>query len=70
VLWPIVGIHHYPKPEEWPIMPVHRIGLRLEPDGFFTRNPSLDLPPSSPGHCAPGAGHGHSGHDHSAHDHH
>ena len=44
VLWPVVGVHHDPRPEEWPIMPVHRIGLRLEPDGFFTRNPSLDLP--------------------------
>jgi primary-amine oxidase len=37
-------VHHSPRPEEWPIMPVHRIGLRLEPDGFFDRNPSLDLP--------------------------
>lgn len=46
VVWPIVGVHHYPKAEEWPIMPAHRIGLRLEPDGFFTRNPSLDVPPS------------------------
>ena len=55
VVWPIVGVHHYPKPEEWPIMPVHRIGLRLEPDGFFTRNPSLDLPSSASAHCAPGA---------------
>ena len=67
VLWPIVGVHHYPKPEEWPIMPVHRIGLRLEPDGFFTRNPSLDLPPSASAHCAPGAGHDHGSHDHGAH---
>ena len=67
VLWPIVGVHHYPKPEEWPIMPVHRIGLRLEPDGFFTRNPSLDLPPSASAHCAPGAGHDHGSHDHGTH---
>ncbi|ROO89092.1 primary-amine oxidase [Actinocorallia herbida] len=44
VLWPVVGVHHAPRPEEWPIMPVHRIGMRLEPDGFFDRNPSLDLP--------------------------
>ncbi|GLY17620.1 amine oxidase [Kineosporia sp. NBRC 101677] len=44
VLWPVVGVHHTPRPEEWPIMPVHRIGMRLEPDGFFDRNPSLDLP--------------------------
>ncbi|TCB97252.1 primary-amine oxidase [Micromonospora zingiberis] len=44
VLWPVVGVHHDPRPEEWPIMAAHRIGMRLEPDGFFDRNPSLDLP--------------------------
>ncbi|MET0829466.1 MAG: primary-amine oxidase [Microbacterium sp.] len=79
VVWPIVGVHHYPKPEEWPIMPAHRIGLRLEPDGFFTRNPSLDVPPSSSGDASchapsPGAsGHAHPRHDstagHDDHDH-
>ena len=80
VVWPIVGVHHYPKPEEWPIMPAHRIGLRLEPDGFFTRNPSLDVPPSSGARChAPSLGtdgpcrHGHDStaahHDHGSHDH-
>jgi primary-amine oxidase len=52
VLWPVIGVHHAPRPEEWPIMPVHRIGMKLEPDGFFDRNPSLDLP-------APMGGHGH-----------
>ncbi len=78
VVWPIVGVHHYPKPEEWPIMPVHRIGLRLEPDGFFTRNPSLDLPPSAAASChAPspaGTAQGHDddhdhNHEHGHHDH-
>jgi primary-amine oxidase len=44
VLWPILGVHHYPRPEEWPVMPVSRIGMRLEPDGFFDRNPALDVP--------------------------
>ena len=73
VVWPVVGVHHYPKPEEWPIMPTHRIGLRLEPDGFFTRNPSLDVPPSaSEASChapsAVGSAQGHNdGHDHHAH---
>ncbi|TXN30405.1 primary-amine oxidase [Lacisediminihabitans profunda] len=53
VLWPVLGVHHYPRPEEWPIMPVARIGLRLEPDGFFDRNPSLDVPAGVPvSHCA------------------
>jgi primary-amine oxidase len=51
VIWPVVGVHHAPRPEEWPVMPVHRVGMRLEPDGFFDRNPALDLPaPASARH--------------------
>lgn len=72
VLWPVLGVHHFPRPEQWPIMPVDTIGFRLEPDGFFDRNPSLDVPPSATDHCAPGSGHDHdhAAHDHAAHDHH
>jgi primary-amine oxidase len=68
VLWPVLGVHHFPRPEQWPIMPVDRISLRLEPDGFFDRNPSLDVPPSAGAdHCAaPATGGG----AHAAHDHH
>ncbi|ROP72825.1 primary-amine oxidase [Curtobacterium sp. PhB115] len=69
VLWPVLGVHHFPRPEQWPIMPVDTIGFRLEPDGFFDRNPSLDVPPSATDHCAPGAGHDPAGHDHAGHDH-
>ncbi|MCU1404653.1 MAG: monoamine oxidase [Glaciihabitans sp.] len=78
VLWPIIGVHHFPRPEQWPIMPVDHIGLRLEPDGFFDRNPSLDVPASTgTDHCAMPAGEhdahaGHEGHDahagHAGHD--
>ncbi|MFT4043703.1 MAG: primary-amine oxidase [Gordonia sp. (in: high G+C Gram-positive bacteria)] len=50
VVWPILGAHHYVRPEDWPVMPVQRIGLRLEPDGFFDRNPALDVPPTAPAH--------------------
>lgn len=56
VLWPVVGVHHDPRPEEWPIMSVHRIGFRLEPDGFFDRNPSLDVPPSRSHRSSDGSG--------------
>jgi hypothetical protein len=35
---------HIPRPEEWPVMPIHRLGFRLMPNGFFTRNPALDVP--------------------------
>ena len=27
-------------------MPVSSVGFMLRPDGFFDRNPALDLPPS------------------------
>jgi primary-amine oxidase len=71
VLWPVVGVHHFPRPEQWPIMPVDTISFVLEPDGFFDRNPSLDVPPAPPmgDHCAmPGeTAHGDMAHDHHAH---
>ena len=45
VLWYTVGTTHFVRPEDWPIMPVARAGFRLEPVGFFDRNPTLDVPP-------------------------
>jgi primary-amine oxidase len=45
VVWANVGTHHLPRPEDWPVMPVAHAHLRLEPDGFFDRNPALDVPP-------------------------
>ena len=49
VLWYTAGTTHFVRPEDWPIMPAARAGFRLEPVGFFDRNPSLDVPP--PGGC-------------------
>ena len=46
VLWYTMGITHNPRPEDWPVMPVHAAGFRLIPWGFFARNPALDLPPT------------------------
>lgn len=46
VLWPVLGTFHFPKPEQWPVMPVDHIGFVFEPDGFFDRNPALDIPQS------------------------
>jgi primary-amine oxidase len=61
VLWPVIGSHHVPRPEQWPVMPVDRIGLKLEPDGFFDRNPTMDVPDP---HASCGtAGHEHGGED-------
>ncbi|MDR3699877.1 MAG: primary-amine oxidase [Candidatus Sulfopaludibacter sp.] len=45
VLWYTMGITHNPRPEDWPVMPVHAAGFELVPWGFFPRNPALDLPP-------------------------
>ena len=46
VLWYTLGSHHIPRPEDWPVMPVERVGFALKPVGFFDRNPALDVPPT------------------------
>jgi len=53
VLWYTIGAHHVVRPEDWPVMPVSRVGFHLRPFGFFDGNPMLDLAPES-SHCAPG----------------
>jgi primary-amine oxidase len=45
VVWYTLGITHVPRPEDWPIMPVHRAAFRLIPNGFFSRNPAIDVSP-------------------------
>ncbi|QUH04393.1 primary-amine oxidase [Saccharopolyspora erythraea] len=56
VVWHTFGLTHFPRPEDWPVMPVDSCGFTLRPAGFFDRNPTLDVPPPSPGHCSPQAG--------------
>jgi primary-amine oxidase len=51
VLWHSFGVTHLPRPEDWPVMPVEYTGFSLIPVGFFDRNPALDVPPSTAGHC-------------------
>jgi len=51
VLWHTFGLTHFPRPEDWPIMPVDYTGFVLKPAGFFDRNPALDVPRPSAGHC-------------------
>ena len=48
VVWYVFGSHHVARPEEWPIVPVQRMGFHLKPDGFFDGNPALDLPRPHP----------------------
>ncbi|GAB3194713.1 primary-amine oxidase [Nesterenkonia suensis] len=50
VLWHSFGLTHYPRPEDWPIMPVDYAGFTLLPSGFFDRNPTLDVPPPASKH--------------------
>jgi primary-amine oxidase len=43
VVWHSFGLTHFPRLEDWPIMPVDTAGFRLKPSGFFDRNPALDV---------------------------
>lgn len=52
VLWHTFGLTHFPRLEDWPIMPVDTTGFTLVPYGFFDRNPTLDVPASASAHSA------------------
>jgi primary-amine oxidase len=45
VLWHSFGVVHVPRPEDFPVMPVEHTGFSLKPEGFFSGNPAIDLPP-------------------------
>ncbi|WP_186628769.1 primary-amine oxidase [Rhodococcus sp. BP22] len=51
VLWHTFGLTHFPRPEDWPVMPVDYAGFKLKPVGFFGRNPALNVPASTAKHC-------------------
>jgi len=44
VAWVTLGFHHVPRPEDYPIMPSVWHSIALKPNGFFARNPAIDLP--------------------------
>ncbi|MEV6342964.1 primary-amine oxidase [Actinoplanes sp. NPDC051851] len=44
VVWHTFGLTHFPRLEDWPVMPVDYAGFTLAPDGFLDRNPTLDVP--------------------------
>jgi primary-amine oxidase len=50
VVWHTFGATHFPRPEDWPVMPVEICGFTLKPAGFFDRNPTLDVPESASTH--------------------
>ncbi|GAA4864481.1 primary-amine oxidase [Pseudonocardia benzenivorans] len=52
VVWHTFGLTHFPRSEDWPVMPVDYTGFVLKPAGFFDRNPALDVPPTVSDHCS------------------
>ncbi|GAC1547372.1 MAG: hypothetical protein NVS2B17_31540 [Candidatus Velthaea sp.] len=48
VVWYTMGVHHIVRPEDWPVMPAAYINFSLKPAGFFSANPALDIPPTTP----------------------
>jgi primary-amine oxidase len=48
VLWHTVGVTHFCRPEDFPVMPVEYAGFTLKPFGFFDANPAIDLAPARP----------------------
>ena len=46
VVWHTFGPTHFPRVEDWPVMPVDYAKFTLKPYGFFGRNPSLNVPSS------------------------
>ena len=46
VVWHSFGLHHIPRPEDFPVQPVITAGFALHPAGFFSENPALDVPPA------------------------
>ncbi|MEP7244033.1 MAG: primary-amine oxidase [Gammaproteobacteria bacterium] len=46
VVWYNFGHHHVPRLEDWPLMPVAKLGFTLKPANFFEIASCMDVPPS------------------------
>ncbi|MEZ0109505.1 primary-amine oxidase [Catenulispora sp. EB89] len=55
VLWHTFGLTHFPRTEDWPVMPVDYAGFTLKPVDFFGRNPGLDVGAVGHGAASDGA---------------
>ncbi|MFM2423262.1 MAG: tyramine oxidase [Pseudomonadota bacterium] len=58
VLWHTFAHTHVCKPEDMPVMAVEYAGFTLKPNGFFSSNPAMDLPPDKNAASKTGAGGG------------
>ena len=45
VIWHAFGVTHFPRIEDFPVMPVEVVGFTLKPVNFFGGNPGVDVPP-------------------------
>ena len=52
VMWYVFGLNHIPRIEDWPVMPVERMGFQLKPIGFFRRSPGIDVAPNQAKCCS------------------
>ncbi|GAA1905627.1 primary-amine oxidase [Williamsia serinedens] len=51
VVWHTFGLTHFPRAEDWPVMPTDYAGFTLKPYNFFDANPVMNVPPSTAAHC-------------------
>ncbi|MBH0130245.1 primary-amine oxidase [Salinibacterium sp. NK8237] len=55
VVWHTFGLTHFPRMEDWPVMPMDYAKFTLKPNGFFGMNPALNIPAPAQengDHCA------------------
>lgn len=47
IVWVNLGLTHFPRPEDFPVMPTESASMLLRPSHFFLKNPALNVPPST-----------------------
>jgi primary-amine oxidase len=58
VVWHTFGITHFPRTEDWPIMPTDYAGFTLKPYNFIDQCPVMNIPPNQAAHCCRDDGNG------------